>query len=147
MTAALLAPVVYTEDDDNDALLMRHAFRRAGVAHPLVVLSDGEQAVRYLRESWAALTPVTVATSVSPKLLLLDLNLPRVSGFDVLACIRRELQWANLLVAVLSSSNHKKDMDRAYAMGANAYFVKPADVARRLELVGQIREQWLGEPA
>lgn len=142
MTAIVsrLAPVLYTEDDDNDAYLMQHAFRRQGVRHPLAIVRDGRQAIDYLSGeapfSDREIHPL-------PAVLLLDLNLPRLTGFEVLEWVRGNPQFAHLRTAVLSSSNHKKDMDRAYALGANAYFVKPADVARRLELVATLRDQWL----
>jgi CheY-like chemotaxis protein len=138
--AAPLAPVLYTEDDENDAFLMQHAFRRAGITHPLVVLTDGQQAIDYL----AGEPPFTPRTEHPlPSLLVLDLNLPLRSGFDVLAWVRQQAHFASLLVVVLSSSNHTKDIDRAYALGANSYFVKPSNVDKRMELVRTLQEKWL----
>lgn len=139
--SGLPGSILYLEDDDNDAFLMQHAFRRLAVRHPLVIVRDGRQTMDYLRGE----QPFSDRrVHPFPVLMLLDLNLPLLTGFEVLQWIRANAQFAHLRVAILSSSNHKKDMDRAYALGANAYFVKPADVARRLELVTTLRDQWIG---
>ncbi len=131
-----LPPVIYTEDDENDAFLIRHCWKRSGIAHPLVVLTDGQQPIDYLSGN-------DTATSPLPALLLLDLNLPRKSGLDVLAWVRAQSQFAELPVAILSSSNQKKDMDRAHALGATEYFVKPSNVVQLATLVETVRDRWL----
>lgn len=127
-----LPPVLYTEDDENDAFLMRHAFQRAGIEHPLVVVTDGQQAINYLGGEHPL-----------PCLLVLDLNLPVRSGFEVLTWVRQQPRFSNLLVVILSSSNHTKDIDRAYSLGANSYFVKPSNVEKRMELVRTLQQKWL----
>lgn len=135
-----LPPVLYTEDDENDAFLMRHAFQRAGIQHPLVVVTDGQQAINYL----AGEPPYAPRSDHPlPCLLVLDLNLPVRSGFEVLTWVRQQPGFSNLLVVILSSSNHTKDIDRAYSLGANSYFVKPSNVEKRMELVRTLQQKWL----
>ena len=135
-----LTPVLYAEDDENDAFLMRHAFSRADIRHPLLIAPDGQAVIDFLETHNRG---DDASASSSPCLLLLDLNLPLRSGFDVLDWVRSHPRLADLLVVILSSSNHPKDIDRAYSLGASAYFVKPSDVTRRLELVRTLNEKWL----
>lgn len=137
---SLLRPVLYVEDDENDAFLMRHAFGRTGIQHPLVVVTDGQKAIDYLA---GRIATGEGAGAEMPCLIILDLNLPHRSGFEVLAWLREQPCFASLLVVIFSSSNHTHDIDKAYALGANAYLVKPPDIRKRMELVGQLREKWL----
>lgn len=131
-------PLLYTEDDDNDAFLMRHALKRAGVANPLVVASDGQQAIDALSGDRCL-----AAAARLPALVLLDLNLPVRTGFEVLQWIRAQPRFSELVVVVLSSSNHQKDIDAARALGANDYLVKPSNVEERLRMVRTLQEKWL----
>lgn len=130
--------IFYTEDDENDVFLMRHALKRAGITNPLLVATDGQQAIDML-----AATPSPGGAAIQTGLVLLDLNLPVRSGFEVLQWIRTQPRFAQLVVAVLSSSNQQKDIDAAHALGANAYFVKPSNVQERLDLVRTLHDRWL----
>jgi CheY-like chemotaxis protein len=130
--------ILYTEDDENDVFLMGHALKRAGVPHPLSVATDGQQAIDALADPARHGSPATM-----PAVVLLDLNLPRRSGFEVLKWIRSQPVFAELVVVILSSSNHKKDIDQALALGATAYFVKPANVNDRVQLIRVLQERWL----
>jgi CheY-like chemotaxis protein len=140
-TALPPRPVLYAEDDENDAFLMRHAFVRAGLRQPLVVVPDGQQAIDYLSGAgrFAGTAPKL------PGLVVLDLNLPLRTGFEVLKWIRSQARFAKLPVAVLSSSNQRRDMEQAKTLGASAYFVKPADVQHRTLLVREFDERWFAE--
>ena len=137
---ALAPPVLYTEDDENDAFLVRHCWRRAALAHPLTIFSDGQQPIDYLAGHGEF---ADRAAHPWPALLLLDLNLPRKSGHEVLAWVRAQPQFAPLPIAILSSSNQKKDLDRARALGATDYFVKPSNVTQLAALIAQIDRRWL----
>jgi CheY-like chemotaxis protein len=133
-------PILYAEDDENDAFFMRHAFTRAGLSHRLVVVPDGQHAIHYLNGSEfygdREAHPL-------PALVLLDLNLPARNGFEVLEWIRQQPPFLKLPVVIFSSSNHHRDLDRARALGADEYWVKPADTARRIEIVRSLEERWL----
>lgn len=117
--------ILLVEDDSNDTLLLQRAFRRAGITHSLKMVSDGDQAVAYLRgdEAYAdrAVNPL-------PSLILLDLKLPRRSGLEVLQWLRQEApaEVKAIPVIVLTSSRLSEDVDQAYSLGANSYMAKPS---------------------
>lgn len=125
------AVVLYAEDDENDAFLIRHCWKRLQMPQQLEIVPDGERAIDYLTRH------------PKPALVLLDLNMPRVGGMEVLRWVRGEPHLAKLPVAILSSSNQKKDMEGAQALGADAYFVKPANVKQLAELLSGVRDRWL----
>lgn len=124
--------ILHVEDDPNDTLLLEHACRKAGVIFDLQAVSDGDQAMAYLRGINAYSDR---AKHPMPRLILLDLKMPRVSGFDVLAWLRSEDGLRELPVVVLTSSNHDADVKRAYELGAKSYLVKPVGFEALVELV------------
>ena len=130
--SAVDATVLHVEDDPNDTLLFQHACQKAGVIFNLHAVSDGDQAIAYLRgtESYS-----DRAKHPLPKLILLDLKMPRLSGFDVLSWLRADDALKALPVVVLTSSNHDADVKRAYALGAKCYLVKPVGFEALVELV------------
>jgi CheY-like chemotaxis protein len=135
--ATPLPPVLFAEVVDNDAFLMQRAFARAGVKNPLKVVIDGAAAIRYLSGagefSDRALHP-------SPCLLLLDLNLPRQSGLDVLAWARSQPGLRSLPIVILTSSSQDRDIGSAYSLGANGYLVKPPSSEKLIDLVSSLRD-------
>ena len=134
---AITRPILYVEDDDNDVFIMRRAFQEAEITHPLMIAPDGRAAMDYLSGERAK--------SPWPCLMLLDLKMPLVSGFEVLEWMRRgpRRKFDALPVVVLTSSAHEEDMRRAYALGANAYLIKPASPPRLIAMAKSIREFWL----
>jgi CheY-like chemotaxis protein len=138
-----IKPILYTEDDENDAFFMRHAFSRAGIPHRLVIVPDGQQAIDYL--SGAGFYTDRTAHPL-PAMVLLDLNLPVRSGFEVLAWIREQPPFFRLPVIIFSSSNHYRDIERARLLGADEYCVKPSEIARRIAIIHALRQRWLTEP-
>ena len=124
--------ILHVEDDPNDTLLLEHACRKAGMIFNLQAVSDGDQAMAYLRGTSAFSDR---DKHPMPKLILLDLKMPRVSGFDVLAWLRSEDAFRQLPVVVLTSSNHDADIKRAYDLGAKSYLVKPVGFEALVELV------------
>jgi len=127
-----MTTILHVEDDPNDTLLLEHACRKAGVVFNLQAVSDGDQAIAYLRGLNAFSDR---AKHPMPKLILLDLKMPRVSGFDVLTWLRSEDSLRGLPVVVLTSSNHDADVKRAYDLGAKSYLVKPVGFEALVELV------------
>ena len=109
-------PILYAEDDENDAFLANHAFEKAGILNPLVVVSDGKAAIEYLAGTaqYANRTEYPL-----PCLVLLDLKMPGVSGLEVLKWIRSQRSVCTLPVLMLTSSNQDGDVHRAYILGAN----------------------------
>jgi CheY-like chemotaxis protein len=134
------ASVLLVEDDPNDVILMERAFRRAGMMSDFQVVRDGEQAVDYLsgkgQSSDLTRTPL-------PALVLLDLKLPRQSGFEVLRWMRAQSGLRRIPVLILTSSKEKHDIIRAYELGANAYLLKPATFNDLVELVKTISVFWM----
>src|SRR6185437_1710587 len=130
--SAVNATVLHVEDDPNDTLLFQHACQKAGVVFNLQAVSDGDQAIAYLRGMDSCSDR---AKHPMPKLILLDLKMPRISGFDVLSWLRSEGLLTAVPVVVLTSSNHDADVKRAYALGAKSYLVKPVGFEALVELV------------
>src|SRR5215469_1200160 len=124
--------ILHVEDDPNDTLLLEHACRKAGMIFNLQAVSDGDQAMAYLRGTSAFSDR---AKHPLPHLILLDLKMPRVSGFDVLSWLRSENALCGVPVVVLTSSNHDADVKRAYDLGAKSYLVKPVGFEALVELV------------
>ncbi len=127
-----LTTILHVEDDPNDTLLLEHACRQAGIVFDLQAVNDGDQAMDYLRGANAFSDR---KKHPMPKLILLDLKMPRVSGFDVLAWLRADAAFRQLPVVVLTSSNHDADIKRAYDLGAKSYLVKPVGFEALVELV------------
>lgn len=135
-----LPPVLYAEDEDNDAFLMQRAFAKAAVANPLQIVTDGSAAMRYLSGTGEFSDRNTFPF---PCLLLLDLNLPRQSGLEVLAWCRAQPALRELPIVIFTSSSQSRDIQSAYTLGANAYLVKPPNSERLIELVAGLRDTCL----
>lgn len=129
--------ILHVEDDPNDTLLLEHACRKAGIVFDLQAVSDGDMAMAYLRGTD---TFSDRKRHPMPQLILLDLKMPRVSGFDVLAWLRTEETLKQLPVVVLTSSNHDADIKRAYDLGAKSYLVKPVGFEALVDLVRTLPE-------
>jgi DNA-binding response OmpR family regulator len=135
-----LAPILVAEDDEGDATLLRLAFKRAHITHPLIILRDGKEAVDYLGGD----PPYADrAKHPLPAMFLLDLKMPRLNGFEVLAWWSAQRELQDLPVIVLSSSALKMDMDRAKKMGARDYIVKPHGFAQLTDLIQEVCRRWL----
>jgi CheY-like chemotaxis protein len=132
--------ILYAEDDDNDAFLVQHAFEKAGIAHPVVVVSSGSEAIQYLSGDGIY---ADRSRYPLPWLVLLDLNMPGVSGLDVLKWIRVTPSLSTLITIVLSSSNQDMDIHRSYLQGANGYLVKPAKIEEMITMARSIRDYWI----
>src|ERR1041384_1873905 len=133
-------PVLQIEDDENDVFFMKHAFAKAGILNPLLAVCDGQEAIDYLSGAGKFANRQQFPM---PAVVLLDLNLPRKSGLEILKWIRQQPAFHTLLVVVLSSSNRDADIHRAYSAGANAYLAKPSNPDGLLELVRLIDNFWL----
>jgi CheY-like chemotaxis protein len=134
--------VLIADDDSNDIFFLRRAFQKAGLNHPVLDVPDGERAIHYLSgdESYSDRSRFPF-----PSLMFLDLKMPKVSGFEVLRWLSEEKQFPELKVVVLSSSGLQSDIQRAKALGAHEYRVKPADIDDMITMVKEIAERWLGE--
>ena len=132
------APVLLAEDDETDVLLLQRALNEAGVSNPLRVVNDGQEAIDYLTALQAAPGP----GDRMPALVILDLKMPRMTGFEVLQALRSEPATRGVPTIVLSSSAHPQDIERALAGGANAFVVKSASTSERMEFARFVKT-WL----
>ncbi len=135
----MISPVLWVEDDANDAFLIGRAIRKAGLEQPNLV-TDGAEAVAYLSG-----TGIYADRDLYPfpSLVLLDLKLPKMSGFEVLQWIRKHPASRRLPVIIFTSSNTAMDIDRAYDLGANAYLLKSVDHTDLVEALRRLRAFWL----
>lgn len=135
-----LRPVLYAEDEPDDVFFMRAAFKRAGLPRELHAVGDGEQAIGYL----AGHGPYSDRERhPPPDLVLLDLNLPIRSGFEVLAWIRSQADLRGLAVVIFSSSGRPEDRNRAAELGATAYLQKPMSGGEFVAIAQLLGERWL----
>src|SRR6266566_3362421 len=127
-------------EDDDDILLLRRAFRNAHIANPLFEVRDGQAAIHYLsgERDYGDRTRYPI-----PFLILLDLRLPKLSGFEVIAWLREQPQLADLIVVVLTGSDHVPDVTKARELGANSYLVKPGNFEELVQMVKRIKGRWL----
>jgi CheY-like chemotaxis protein len=133
--------ILLAEDNDGDVFLVRRALEKRGLLHELVVAHNGEEALIWLDAH--ADSHSTYPHRDAPDLILLDLNLPRVDGGQLLSHIRKSDSFSRTPVIVLTSSDSPKDRQMAMELGANLYFRKPTDLASFMDL-GRIIEETLG---
>jgi CheY-like chemotaxis protein len=123
--------ILLVDDDPDDVTLAMRALARQNLANRVHVVGDGAEALAYLRDS------------ARPRLVLLDLKLPKVTGLEVLEQIRNDPRLQTLPVVILTSSREEPDVARAYALGANSYIVKPVDFDQFLRAVSEVGMYWL----
>lgn len=132
--------ILLVEDNLDDVELTRIAFSEAGIAHRMMVVGDGAAALDFLfaRGAYSDRDPLEL-----PSIVLLDLNLPKIDGREVLQAIRDNLVTKTLPVVVLTTSNEPFDVEASYALGANSYIQKPVDFEQFVGVVKQIGLYWL----
>ena len=129
--------VLLVEDDEGDVLMTREALDEGKVFNRLSVVGDGVEAIAYLRRE----QPYADATR--PDLVLLDLNLPRRDGRQVLAEVKTDPDLRRIPIVVLTTSEAEEDVLRSYDLHANAYVTKPVDFDRFVEVIRQIDDFWI----
>ena len=134
------ATILLVEDEPHDAFFFGHMMTKAGIANPLQVATDGRQALDYLEGAGQF---ADRAAFPLPGLVVLDLKLPRATGFEVLEQIRRQPELRQLIVVMLTSSASDDDIAKAYELGANAYLVKPSKIDQLEEAGLAIKQFWL----
>jgi len=132
--------VLLADDDPNDVFLLQRAFQKTNIANPLQVVRDGEEAMAYLS---GQAQYADRQRHPLPVLLLLDLKMPRKSGFEVLRWLRQQSVLKRLPVVVLTSSNQNPDINKAFDLGANSYIVKPGGFDSLVEMVKNLNLYWL----
>jgi CheY-like chemotaxis protein len=127
-----LIDVLLVEDDPGDVLMTQEAFEHHKIANQLHTVADGIQATQFLRREGP------YANAPRPGLILLDLNLPRKDGREVLADIKSDPELCHIPIVVLTTSAADEDILRSYKLHANAYVTKPVDFTRFMEVIRQI---------
>jgi len=130
--------ILLAEDDETDVMLLRRAFSEVGIVNPLRVVTDGQEAIDVLTEVQRAPGP----SDRMPALVILDLKMPRMTGFEVLLWLREEPATRGVPVMILSSSSHQHDVERSLANGANLFAVKSPATSDRLEFARLVKS-WL----
>jgi len=131
--------VLHIDDDPNDTELLRAAVRKAGAPFVLHNVEDGENAIAYL----SGQGPYADRQRYQmPSLILLDLKMPRATGFEILSWIRAHPELGDLPVVVLSGSELQDDIRQAYAHGANSYHIKPLGFEALVSLVRTLNQAW-----
>ena len=123
--------ILLIEDNPSDVELTKRAFAKSHIANELVAVEDGEQALKYLE------------TSELPAVTLLDLNLPKMSGLEVLRRIRADARTRRLPVVILTSSKEEQDVAAGYDLGVNSYIRKPVDFRQFAQSMEQLGLYWL----
>ncbi len=131
--------VLLVEDDLNDIFLVKRAFKMARVQNPLQVVTDGQDAISYLRGEGKYSDRETYSL---PKLMVMDIKMPRKDGFEVLDWIKQDPLLRRIPVIIVSSSDNPSDINHAYELGANAYMVKPVNYRAVEHLFLSITQYW-----
>ena len=129
--------ILLAEDNEDDVFLVRHAFKKAGATSRLQTVCDGAEAQAYLKGEGAYADRLA---HPFPDILLLDLNMPRMNGFELLEWLRQDSQCSRLVVHVLTASARAEDVERAYALRANSYVMKPSRVDELAAFVAALHE-------
>lgn len=129
--------ILLVEDNSGDVRLIRETLKDAKVRNNLHVVKDGVEAMAFLRKEGAH------DSAPRPDLILLDLNLPRMDGREVLAAMKQDGAFRQIPVVMLTTSQAEQDVFESYRLGANAYVTKPVDFEQFLKVVQSIQEFWL----
>jgi CheY-like chemotaxis protein len=131
--------IILIEDNPSDVELTRRAFKKAKIVNPLRHFDHGEPALEYLNSF------ITNDKRINemPLLILLDINLPLVSGLEILKAIKTSPTLRRILVVMLTTSSEHRDLESAYELGANSYIIKPVDFEKFSELIVQIGMYWM----
>lgn len=132
--------ILLVEDNQDDEVLTLRALRQNNILNEVIVARDGVEALDYL---FAADAHKGRDTNIMPQVILLDLKLPKIDGFEVLKRIRSDSRTKHLPVVILTSSKEEKDLINGYSLGANSYICKPVDFESFIEAVRQLGLYWL----
>lgn len=135
--------ILLVEDNENDVELARLAFAERGLEADVTVARDGQEALDYLYGEG----PHTGRGEEAPALVLLDLNMPRVSGYEVLRRVKEHPRLRTVPVVVFTTSDAAGDRRLCDALGADAYLVKPFDFSSFVDVVGELATTWLPRSA
>ena len=128
--------ILLVEDDQNDELLTIRALKKSNLKNEIEVVRDGEEAMNYLQAL------INSSNQELPDLILLDLNLPKFSGLDVLSFVKSKKELMGIPVVILTTSTQEKDLEKAYLLGANSYIQKPVDIQDFMTAIQKLEVYW-----
>jgi CheY-like chemotaxis protein len=143
-TLPSINPILIADDSDDDLALLKHAFKRLGIANPVYCVRDGDETVAYLKGEGQFADREKFPL---PSILFLDLKMPRRNGFEVLAWLKGQQQFNEMLTVVLTVRTEMQDVTRAYALGADSFLVKPCLPDEIENLANYYREYWVFSPS
>ncbi len=138
MTGFEQVEILLVEDNPTDAELTMRALRKKNLANNLVWVKDGEEALDFIH----CRGPYKDRVNGTPKLILLDLKLPKIDGIEVLRDLKADIKTRTVPVVMLTSSQEERDIVESYQLGVNSYIVKPVDFDKFLEMVSQVGLYW-----
>ena len=132
--------ILLVEDNVDDIELALHALKKGNLANKIFVVRDGEEALEFL---FCRNTYASRSFESPPKVVLLDLKLPKVDGLEVLRALKEDPRTKSIPVVVMTSSKEQRDMVEGYHLGVNSYIQKPVDFDQFREIIGQLGFYWL----
>ena len=133
--------ILLVEDNHADILLTREAFKEGTIPHEMNAVNDGVEAISYLKRAGK------YADAARPDIILLDINLPKKNGFEVLAEIKQDPDLKHIPAIILSTSSSKHDIRKAYEMHANCYLIKPIELEDFLRVIRSLEDFWFNVAA
>jgi two-component system response regulator len=139
LSTSTAAEILLAEDNPTDAELTMRALRRNGVCSEIMWVQDGEEALQFMQRSGR----YSDRTSSDPRLVLLDLKMPKVDGLEVLARLKADPKLRAIPVVIMTSSDQESDLRKSYELNANSYIVKPVDFAKFTDQVSRLGQYWV----
>jgi len=136
-----MATILLAEDDEDDRLLARDAAAEAGLQHDLRFVDDGRELVDYLRQCGRFAIP---GSAPPPAIILLDVNMPRMNGWQVLNAIREDPRLQHIPVVMMTTAVSDREIGRSYALGANSFIQKPASFTELVRILENVDRYWFG---
>ena len=128
-----MAPILLVEDNTDDVVITKRAWKKGNIRNPLHITGDGEEALAFLYKR------SDHKDAPTPMLILLDLKMPKMSGLEVLQQIKTDERLRSIPVIMLTSSDRSKDIDEAYQKGANSYIVKPVNFEKFIKSIMDVK--------
>lgn len=132
--------IVLVEDNQDDAELTMRSLKNSNFVNEIIWLKDGEEAINYLTGKGEFSSR---DINIKPRLILLDLKLPKLNGMEVLARIKKDENLDKIPVVVMTSSKENRDLEKCYELGANSYVVKPINFTNFMEMTREISMYWV----
>jgi CheY-like chemotaxis protein len=128
--------VLLVEDNEGDIQLVKYCFKKLEIKHDLIVVKDGQEAINFLYKK------ENYSNAPTPDIIILDLNLPKKSGAEIIADIKNNEQLKHIPVLILSTTSTEQDILKLYQLHANSFMTKPVDMNNFLEMIRSIKNFW-----